>query len=132
MAFPVDEQYIIETEKQLGVKFPMAFKDKMKIENGGEIEVDDDSWTIHPFFDKSDIKRIKRTTNNIILETRNSRQWDNFPPTGIAIGDDGSGDKLILLPTESEPTELSDKIFLWSHETGEITEIADDIKELVA
>ncbi len=70
MAFPVDEHYITETEKQLGLKFPTIFKAKMKIENGGEIEAADDSWTIHPFFDKSDIKRIKRTTNNIILETK--------------------------------------------------------------
>ena len=131
MAFPIDEQYITETEKQLGLKFPLTFKEKMKIENGGGIETADDSWTIHPFFDKSDVKRIKRTTNNIILETKNSREWDNFPTTGIAIGDNGSGDKLILLPTENDPTQLSDKIYFWSHETGEITEIADHINELI-
>ena len=131
MAFPVDEQYITETENQLGLKFPLTFKDKMKIENGGEIETADDSWTICPFFDKSDIKRIKRTTNNIILETKNSREWDNFPSTAIAIGDNGSGDKLILLPTDNDPKQLSDKIYFWSHETGEITEIADNINELV-
>jgi hypothetical protein len=131
MAFPVDEQYIIETEKELELKFPPTFKGKMKIENGGEIETADDSWTIHPFFDKSDIKRIKRTTNNIILETNNSRKWGNFPPTAIAIGDTGSGDKLILLPSANNPTQLSDKIYFWSHETGEVTAIADDINELI-
>jgi hypothetical protein len=131
MAFPVDEQFITETEKELGLQFPPTFKDKMKIENGGEIETDDDSWTIHPFFDKSDIKRIKRTTNNIILETKKSREWDNFPPTAIAIGDNGLGDKLILLPSGNNPTQLSDKIYFWSHETSEFTEIADDINELI-
>ena len=131
MAFPVDEQYITETEKQLGLRFPLKFKDKMKIENGGEIEAVDGSWTIHPFFDKSDMKRIKRTTNNIIHETKESREWDNFPSTGIAIGDNGSGDKLILLPTDNDPTQLSDKIYFWSHETGEVTEIADDINGLI-
>jgi hypothetical protein len=26
---------------------------------------------------------------------------------------------------------LSDKIYFWSHETGEVSEIADDINELV-
>ena len=130
MAFPVEEKYIIETEKELGLRFPRTFREKMGKENGGEIETADDSWTIHPFFDKSDIKRIKRTTNNIILETKNSREWDNFPPTAIAIADNGSGDKLVLLPTDNKPTELSDKIYLWSHETGELTEVADDISEL--
>lgn len=131
MAFPVDEQYITETEKLLGQKFPKTFKDKMKIENGGEIGAVGDSWTIHPFFDESDIKRIKRTTNNIILETKNAREWENFPPTGIAIADNGSGDKLILMPTERDPTQLSDKIYFWSHETSKITEIADNINGLM-
>jgi hypothetical protein len=131
MAFPVDEEYITETEKQLGLKFPLTFKEKMKIENGGEIEAIDDSWTIHPFFDKSDIKRIKRTTNNIILETKSSREWTNFPDNGIAIGDNGTGDKLILLPSDNDPTTVSDKIYYWSHETGEITKIADAINELI-
>lgn len=130
MAFPVEEKYIIETEKELGLRFPRTFREKMKKENGGEIETANDSWTIHPFFDKSDIKRLKRTTNNIILETKNSREWDNFPPTGIAIGDNGSGDKLVLLPIDNKPTELSEKIYLWSHATGELTEVADDISEL--
>lgn len=131
MAFPVDEQYIIETEKKLGLKFPKTFKDKMKIENGGELETADHSWTIHPFFDKTDIKRIKRTTNNIILETKHAREWDNFPKNGIAIGDNGTGDKLILLPSDIDPTILSEKIYFWSHETDEITKVADDINEFV-
>ena len=131
MPFPVDEQYIIETEKQLGLKFPPAFKEKMKKENGGEIETGDDVWIIHPFFDKSDIKRIKRTTNNIILETKNSRSWYNFPANGIAIGDNGSGDKLILLSVDNDSKLLDDKIYLWSHETGEVEELADSIEDLL-
>ena len=131
MAFPVDEQYIAETERQLGLKFPLTFRDKMKIENGGEFEAGGDSCTIHPFFDQSNVEKIKRTCNNIILETENSREWDNFPTTGIAIGDNGSGDKLILLPTDNDSTQLSDKIYFWSHETGAITEIANDINQII-
>lgn len=129
MAFPVDEQYIIEMEKELGLKFPPTFKKKMKTENGGEIETADDLWTIHPFFDKSDIKKIKRTANNIIAETKNSREWDSFPENGVAIGDNGTGDKLILLPSNNDST-LSDKIYYWSHETGEVTGITNTISEL--
>ena len=131
MPFPVDNQYIIDAEKELDVTFPQAFKEKMKIENGGEIETADDSWIIHPFFDKSDVKRIKRTANHIILETKNSRAWSNFPPTGIAIGDNGTGDKLILLPSGDHPTQLSEMIFFWSHETGETEEVADNINDLM-
>lgn len=130
MAFPVDEQYIAATETELGLTFPSTFKGKMKTENGGEIETDYGLWTIHPFFDKSDTKRIKRTANHIILETKKSKEWNGFPQNGIAIGENGSGDKLILLPTDSNPKELSDKIYIWLHETSEIEELADNIDEL--
>ncbi len=102
----------------------------MQSKNGGEIETEFGSWIIHPFFDKSDIKRTKRTTNHIILETKNSREWDGFPSTAIAIGDNGSGDKLILLPADANSNELSDKIYVWLHETREIEELADNINEL--
>jgi hypothetical protein len=130
MAFPVDDQYITAAETELGLTFPSTFKDKMKKENGGEIKTEYGSWIIHPFFDKSDIKSIKRTSNHIILETKNSKEWDGFPDNAIAIGDNGSGDKLILLPTDSNPKELSDKIYVWLHETSEVEELADNINEL--
>jgi len=131
MAFPVDEEYINEAEQQLGLKFPLSFRDKLKIENGGEVETADDVWVIYPVFDKTDIKRIKRTTNNIIFETSESRGWGNFPPGGVAIGGNGSGDRLILLPKDKDSTQLSDKIYFWSHETGEVAEIAKDINEIL-
>lgn len=130
MAFPVDEQYINATEKELGLIFPKTFKEKMKNENGGEIETEYGTWIMHPFFDKSDIKRIKRTTNNIILETKNSREWNGFPENAIAIGENSLGDKLILLPTDSNPNELSDQIYVWLHETRGIEEFAGNINEL--
>ena len=57
MLFPGEEKHIIEAEKELGLTFPRTFREKMKNENGGEIETAGDSWTIHPFFDKSAIKR---------------------------------------------------------------------------
>lgn len=130
MALPVDEKYIAETERELDVKFPPIFLGKMKRQNGGEIETDDGTYTLCPFFDKTDIKRIKRTANHIILETKNAKEWNNFPPTGIAIGDNDFGDKLVLLPTADDPSKLSDQIYIWSHETGETTVIANDINEL--
>ena len=58
MPFPVDLKFIQETEKELGLLFPDIFKQKMMIENGGEIQTDEDDWQIFPFFDKTDNKRI--------------------------------------------------------------------------
>jgi hypothetical protein len=129
MPFPVDEQYILETEKELGLVFPLTFKSRMRKENGGEIEATDDTWTIYPFFDRSDIKRVKRTTNNISLETKNVRKWDNFPLNAIVIGENGGGDKLVLMPEETAPGQLAEKVFMWLHETGEVVKLADSFDE---
>jgi hypothetical protein len=120
MPFPVDIQYIIETEQEIGLVFPDSFKAKMKQENGGELMTEDDDWQVIPFFDKSDKKRISRTCNHILLETKQARSWDNFPSNGITIASNGSGDFLLLLPTKENDKKLSDEIYIWFHETGEI------------
>lgn len=130
MPFPVDIKYIIETEQELGLFFPNNFKTKMTKENGGEVVTDDDDWQLFPFFDKSDNKRMSRTCNHIILETKQAKSWNNFPKNGIAIASNGSGDLLVLLPTEEDNTKLSDEIFMWFHKTGETEKVASNIDEL--
>ncbi|TJZ53815.1 SMI1/KNR4 family protein [Sphingobacterium olei] len=131
MPFPVNTKYIIETEKELGLIFPDNFKTKMTEENGGELMTDDDDWQLFPFFDKSDKKRISRTSNHIVLETNQAKQWDNFPINGIAIASNGSGDFLILLPAKENNKQLGNEIYIWFHETGEIEKIADAIEDLI-
>ncbi|GGH27587.1 SMI1/KNR4 family protein [Sphingobacterium alkalisoli] len=131
MPFPVNTKYIIETEKELGLIFPHNFKTKMTEENGGELMTDDDDWQLFPFFDKSDKKRISRTSNHIVLETNQAKQWDNFPTNGIAIASNGSGDFLILLPAKENNKQLGNEIYIWFHETGEIEKIADAIEDLI-
>lgn len=135
MPFPIEEKYITETENELNVKFPEKFKAKMIKENGGELieklEFEDEEEYVHwlfPFFDKSDKKRISRTCNHIGLETKNALKWNNFPKNAVAIGHDGSGNKLIL--THNGNGILSDKIFFWNHETGELEQIAESINDL--
>lgn len=107
MSFPIDEKYIAETEKELGILFPENFKSKMMKENGGELMTDDDDWNLYPFFDKSDKKRISRTCNHIGLETKQAKNWNNFPSNRIAIGSNGSGNHLVLLPTKENKEKLS-------------------------
>jgi hypothetical protein len=131
MPFPVDIKYISETEQTCSVFFPEKFKQKMMIENGGDIITEDDDWQLFPFLDKTDNKRISRTCNDIILETINAREWDNFPQNAFAIASNGMGDKLILLPSIIDSKKLEDKIYIWLHETGEIEEMASSIDELI-
>lgn len=130
MPFPVDVQYIKETEKELKLEFPDKFKARMLEMNGGEIETDDDAWELFPFFDKSDKKRMSRTSNHIVLETKEARAWDNFPQDAVAIASNGCGDFLVLLPMAVGNHKLNDAVYLWLHETGGIEKVADSIDEL--
>jgi hypothetical protein len=116
MPFPLDEKYIIETERELNYIFPEIYRNKMKESNGGEIIINDDDWQLHPFLDKSDNKRISRTCNDIIKETKLAREWNNFPTGGISIGTNGYGDHLLLLNNKKN-------FYIWDHETGELEEI---------
>jgi len=130
MPFPVDIKYINETEQELELVFPNKFKSKMTKENGGELITEDDDWQLFPFFDKSDNKRISRTCNHIGLETKQAKEWDNFPKNGVAIASNGSGDYLVLLPIAENEKKLREEIFFWLHETGKIEKVAENIDEL--
>jgi hypothetical protein len=129
MPFPVDEKYIEETESELNVKFPTEFKNRMIKLNGGELLISSEfEFELHPFFDKSDRKRISRTCNHIGLETKNAREWNGFPENGIAIGADGFGNKLIL--THNGNGNLTDQLYFWNHETRKVEKIAESVNKL--
>jgi hypothetical protein len=129
MPFPLDEKYITLTEKKLGVKFPRTFRLKMMKDNGGEVETPPDAWQLYPFYDTRSKKRIKRTCNDIVRETSNAKEWPNFPDGAVAIGSNGGGDQLVLLPSR-ETAELREAIFWWDHETGGVRKVADRFDEL--
>ena len=82
------------------------------------------------FFDKSDKKRISRTCNHIGLETKQAKEWDNFPKNAVAIASNGCGDFLVLLPTTENEKKLNEEIYFWFHETGQIEKVAENIDEL--
>ncbi|MBB3125293.1 hypothetical protein FHS04_002837 [Mesoflavibacter sabulilitoris] len=128
MSFTLDEKYIKETESELNVKFPTEFKNRMIKSNGGVLVTDEFEFELFPFFDKFDRKRISRTCNHIGLETKNAREWIGFPENGIAIGSDGFGNLIIL--THNGDRILTDEIYFWNHEIGEMEKIAKSIIEL--
>ncbi len=130
MPFPVEEKYIKQTEQKLGVVFPASFRNKMMHENGGSVETPPDFWNLYPFMDTSDMKRLKRTCNDIVRETAAARGSTGFPEKAIAIGANDGGDQLVFIPTENTTT-LRDAIYWWDHETGNINQIAEDFEELL-
>ena len=131
MAFSVDKKFMLDAEIELGFAFPDEFKQKMMLENGGEIIIENEIWKVYPIFDKSDNKRINRTCNHIVLETKHAKEWNSFPDNVVAIGANDYGDQLILCPVPKSSSKLGEEIFIWSHETGKIEKIANSINDLI-
>ena len=131
MAFPLEIQFVKRAEDRLGRKLPSSYVAKMCRDNGGEVGAGIDSWWLHPILDDTDKKRLKRTCNDIVRETALSKEWTRFPREAVAIGDNGGGDKLILLP-EPESDRFGDSIFWWDHETGDVNKVADDFADLLS
>jgi len=128
MSFPVEEKYIEKAEYELDVRFPDSFRKKMIERNGGEVEIGEDYFQLYPFYDTSDKKRIKRTCNSIVHETKNERTHYGMPETLIAIGNNGGGD--ILVYKIEENNKLNPKVYWLNHETEELVFVANDFSEL--
>ncbi|WP_395006883.1 SMI1/KNR4 family protein [Undibacterium sp.] len=128
MAFPVDETFIERAEEELGAKFPESFRMKMMKLNGGSVEVSTDHYELHPFYDTSDKKRIKRTCNSIVHETRTAHEHYRLPTDLIVIGNNGGGDVLVYKVEESG--NIDSTVYKFDHETEELVFAANDFSEL--
>jgi hypothetical protein len=125
--FPVDRHYIELAETNLGRRLPPDYAGRLSAANGGEVALAGDTWLLFPVFDDSDRKRIARTCNHILHETQNAQHWSGFPPDALAIGSNGSGDLLVLLP---DGESFSDVVHWWDHETGLLHRAAQSIVDL--
>ncbi len=131
MPFPVDSRWIQETEQKLGIRFPASFVTSMIRKNGGTVTTAVDQFELFPFLDASDRRRLVRTCGSIDRETNQARlNAYGFPSDAVAIGANGGGDLLVLLPMSHDPTTLQSTVFWWDHETGEVAAVADDFDEL--
>lgn len=116
MAFPASEDKIDAAETALERPLPAPLRAHLKKQNGGDLVAADDDWILHPVRDVSDRKRLARTANDIVNETKMARKDSGFPAGGIAIASNGTGDRLVLLPQ-------SNAIFHWDHETRTVAEV---------
>ena len=67
----------------------------------------------------------------LIAKQRTARKdWYGFPPDAVAIGENGGGDLLVLIPMPEHPDTLQHSVYWWDHETGEIELVADDFSDL--
>lgn len=127
MPFPLDKQFVESTEQKLGSKLPVAYIAAMQASNGGDVTVADDDWQLHPVLDPSDRKRLARTSSDVLRETSECKKWQAFPDDALAIAANGTGDRLVLLRSGEH---FGAEVWHWDHETGELTQVADDFAKL--
>ncbi len=127
MPWPVAENYIEDCESALGVTLPDTYRNAMMNHNGGAVVCDDDVWTLHPIWDKSDKKRLKRTVNDVARETDAMSNWTGWPSNAVCIAANGTGDALIF---SGGPHSCDAAVHRWNHETGQTRQIANDFSDL--
>jgi hypothetical protein len=131
----VEERFIDEAQRRLGVRFPESYRRAIAAANGGEVCVADETWDLHPVRDTSDARRRRKTCDDVLNETAQAREWRGFPDGAVAIGGNGFGDRLIFLPPETadpdaSPVTLGPEVCVWWHDTGETKVVASDFSEL--
>ena len=126
MPFPVSEEDVRRTEVEVGRVFPLLYRAKMRRDNGGAVAIEGETWWLIPFRDSSSRKRIARTTNDILWETRETRAADvGFPDDAVAIAQNGAGDYLILLPHDKEADRFSRDARIWRLVGSDMSECVD-------
>jgi hypothetical protein len=136
MSFPVDEKFIEIAEAELGAKFPESFRNKMMRLNGGCVQLPDEDeldkdevsyYELHPFYDTSDKKRIKRTCNSIVHETKTYRDHYGLSQNMIVLAD-CDGDLLVYKIEENG--KIDPKVYWRDRDTEELEIVANDFSEL--
>jgi cell wall assembly regulator SMI1 len=116
----VDELDLKATEDKLGAVFPKQYRELFKLVNNAEIG----EWILYSIRDH---RNPKKTWDDIVRQNTEVRE-ENMPIDLIAIGDDGSGDKLCFKLINGI---MGDEIYLWYHEDGVLEEYAPNLKEFI-
>jgi SMI1-KNR4 cell-wall len=119
---------MLNLESQIGARLPESYRIAMLAKNGGELtqlhgNSLDDTWWLYPIEDRTDRKRLSRSTNHVLKETLSCRDWPDFPANSLAIADNGSADQLLF---QQRQAMFDSTVYHWSHETGLITVMASD------
>ena len=126
--WPVEQRFIDEAQLALGVRFPRNLVARLRRSNGGEVTIDGQTWWFHPVWDKSDKKRLTRTSNDIVRETLTARTWPGFPPAAVVIARGLGAERLVLLPEEDDPNQLGEEVHDWDPEN--LKSIASSVMDL--
>jgi len=128
MSLPITLENIAATETAMGLTFPATFKAHMSRANGGSVQLDHESWFLIPFWDPTDTRTIRRTSQDIKYETLEMRNSNvGFPEDGITIAKNGAGDWLIL---KSRGGIVGREVWEFTLRGGELHLVLDDVADL--
>lgn len=129
MPFALHERFLADTEAKLGARLPESYRERMKKANGGELDIAEETWYLHPILDTTDRKRTSRTCNDVLRETASIKDWPEFPSNAIAIANNGDGDMLVFL-VDGAAGKVEEPIYLWRHEGGGLEKVAESFAEI--
>lgn len=128
MAIPVSMETIGKTEASMGVRFPPIFKIKMSENNGEHVELDGESWFLFAFEDLSSRVSIRKTAQNIRVETQTAIEDGlGFPGDGIAIASNGAGDLLLLRHNDGV---VGVEVWIFRLRGGELTQALANVAHI--
>ena len=127
MAFDLSEQQLQSTESEVGAMFPDSYRLHMMKSNGGECAAKSDYWNIIPIRDTSDRKRLSRTANHVLVETKSFSEFPSWHEGAFAIAENGTGDALVMF---LKGQRFEPQVFYWCHEDGSLEQVAGDFSDL--
>ena len=124
----LDIKWIEKAEVALGVTLPSSYVANMRRRNGGEVQLDGESWWLYPVRDSTDRNSIRRTAGDILRATQTAvSDGLGFPTGGVAIAHNGASDLLFLRETQGT---LGHAVWVFRLRGGELALAVDDVAHL--
>ena len=112
-ALGVTEDLIAAAEAELGFRFPDALRETWKVCNCNEMS---GGWRIFPVFDPAN---PRKTCGSVTYENTRGVWGRRVMEEGlVSIGDNGTGNQLVLRVTDGHAGE---QVFRWHHATHKLT-----------
>ena len=121
---PAPESALRALEEKLGAALPPILRGCYATSNGGSFgdpRKRDAEWQLHPVFDASDRKQMKRTAEDVLHYTRLALQDARFPRDGISIAHDYSMYRQLFVRRDPASGNIADDILLFDVHTGEFS-----------
>ena len=113
---PAPESALRQLEEKLGVSLPPVLRRHYATSNGGTFgdpRHRDCEWRLHPVFDSSDRKQMKRTGEDILYHHNQALQDPRFPRNGISVARGHSLLRQLFVRRDEATGLVSDEVFLF-------------------